>query len=385
MLFKEIIGQESLKKQLIQTVHSGRISHAQLFLGKSGYGVLPLAIAYAQYIQCSDKQADDSCGKCPSCLKLNKLIHPDIHFSFPVNTSKRVTSKPKSDDFIQNWRNINIANKGYFDLTDWHREIEIETKQSLINVLESQEIIKKLSLKAFEAEFKILILWLPENMNVQASNKLLKLIEEPTDKTIILLVAEEEEQLLKTITSRTQLIRVAPVNGESLTQYLMNNKQLSEEQAKRIVLFSEGNVLHAESKLIKSEEDDLFFNLFKDWMRACYEANIDKMYAWVEEISSRSVGREKQKRFLEYALEVIREGLIRNYTGENLLRFDGAEGQFIVKFAPFVHENNVFGVMDILTEAHQHVSRNAYAKILFMDMSMKFANLLRVKKRTFVS
>lgn len=384
MLFKEIIGQEKLKKRLIQTVKEGRISHAQLFLGKSGFGTLPLAIAYIQYINCTNKQEEDSCGICNSCLKLNKLSHPDVHFSFPVSTNSRVKTKPLSDDFIQSWREINLETP-YFNLNDWHRKIDIEQKQSLINVHESQELIKKLNLKPYEAEFKVLLVWKPEHLNIQASNKLLKLIEEPTGKTIIILIAEEEEALLKTITSRTQLIRVPLIEKKALSRFLIEKNAVDPDKAQQLVALAEGDAILMKAKMNYSEEQDIFFQLFVSWMRACYEANIEKMHAWVEQISERKVGRERQKRFLEYALEVMREGVIRNYVGQDLQRFEGSEGKFMLKFAPFVHENNVFGIMELLNEAHHNISRNAYAKILFMDMSMKFANLLRVKKRTFVS
>ncbi len=384
MHFKDIVGQSHLKSRLIQTVNAGRISHAQLFVGKSGYGSLPLAIAYAQFVACKNKQKEDSCGTCSSCIKFNKLVHPDLHFSFPVSTTSSIKAKPVSDDFIKDWRALNIENP-YFDLEEWHKTIGIEQKQSLINVAESQAIIKKLNLKAFESEFKFLLIWKPENLNAQASNKLLKLIEEPVGKTIIILIAEDEEMLLKTITSRTQMIRVPPIEAIEIVKYLSNKKQVGEERAQQIAVLSEGDVLRAEEKVHVSEDSEMDFELFASWMRGCYEANIEKMHAWVEQVSDRKFGRERQKQFLEYALEVMREGMIRNYAGTSLQRFDGAEGNFLKKFAPFVHENNVFGIMEILNDAHYHVSRNAYAKILFMDMSMKFANLLRVKKRTFVS
>ncbi len=383
MHFKEIVGQSQLKSRLIQTVKEGRISHAQLFVGKSGFGPLPLAIAYVQFIACKNKQETDSCGACPSCLKFNKLVHPDLHFSFPVSTTGGVKTKPVSDDFINDWRALNLE-KPYFDLEEWHKTIGIEQKQSIISVHESRAIIKKLNLKAFEYEFKFLLIWKPETLNPQASNKLLKLIEEPIGKTIIILIAEDEEALLRTITSRTQMIRVPPVEFSELKKYLAKKGGIDEERAQQIAALSDGDVLQAEEKLHSSEDAEMYFNLFVTWMRACYEANIEKMHAWVEQVSERKFGRERQKQFLEYALEVMREGMIRNYAGSTLKRFDGPEGNFLQKFAPFVHENNVFGIMEILNEAHYHVSRNAYAKILFMDMSMKFANLLRVKKRTFV-
>jgi DNA polymerase-3 subunit delta' len=384
MHFKDIVGQSKLKSRLIQTVQEGRISHAQLFVGKSGFGPLPLAIAYVQFIACKNKQETDSCGTCPSCIKFNKLVHPDLHFSFPVNTNSEIKTKPVSDDFLLQWRELNLR-KPYFDLEEWHKTIGIELKQSLISVNESHAVIKKLSLKAFESEFKFLLIWKPENLNSQASNKLLKLIEEPTGKAIIILIAEDEEALLRTITSRTQLIRVPPVELSEVKKYLLNKEPIGEERAQQIAALAEGDILHADEKLHFSEDAEMYFELFVTWMRACYEANIDKMHAWVEQVSEKRFGRERQKQFLEYALEVMREGMIRNYAGTTLQRFDGAEGNFLKKFAPFVHENNVFGIMEILNDAHYHVSRNAYAKILFMDMSMKFANLLRVKKRTFVS
>lgn len=384
MRFKDIVGQQLLKSRLVQTVYEGRVSHAQLFVGKSGFGTLPLAIAYVQFIACKNKEENDSCGTCSSCLKFAKLVHPDLHFSFPVSTNNVVKSKPISDNFINEWRQLNIE-KPYFDLEDWHKSIGIEQKQSLINVHESQEIIKKLSLKAFESEFKFLLIWKPELLNTQASNKLLKLIEEPVGKTIIILIAEDEEALLKTITSRAQMIRVPPIEVGELAKYITDKEQLDATQAQHVAALSDGDLLIADEKLHHSKDVEMYFQLFVTWMRACYEANIEKMHTWVELVSERKFGREKQKQFLEYALEVMREGMIRNYVGNTLQRFDGPEGNFLKKFAPFVHENNVFGIIEILSDAHYHISRNAYAKILFMDMSMKFANLLRVKKRTFVS
>lgn len=379
MQFSEIIGQEALKTRLIKTVKEGRISHAQLFLGSSGYGALPLAIAYAQFINCTNKQADDSCGQCTSCLKISKLAHPDLHFAFPVAGK----DKPISDQFLTAWREI-VLETPYFGIDEWHQKIEIENKQSEIRVNESQSIIKKLSLKAYESEFKIMLIWKAESLNTEASNKLLKLIEEPTDKTIILLVVEDEELLLPTISSRTQLVRIPPIKTASLTTHLVEQLGVNESVAKQSASLAEGNLTTALEKINQTEEDSYFFELFKRWMRACYEANIDKMNQWVEEISSRTIGREQQKRFLSYALEIMREGLIRNYASSELNRFDGELSSFMKNFAPFVHENNIFGIVELLNEAHFHISRNAYPKILFMDMSMKFANLLRVKKRTFV-
>lgn len=376
MLFSKIIGQEKLKERLIDTVKNQRISHAQLFLGKTGYGSLPLAIAYAQYICCSDKKENDSCGVCNSCKKFEKLIHPDLHFTYPVNTTDHVKSKPVSDDFLALWRELFLENP-YFDSDDWSRKLGTENKQGFIGVDESKNIIKKLSFKPYEAEFKIQLIFKPETMNQDASNKLLKLIEEPTDKTIIILIAEDEEQLLKTITSRTQIIRIPPIEQNTLVNEL--SSKTSTEIATQIASLAQGNFSFATSKLEKEEENLFFFEQFKTWMRVCYKADIQGIHKWVEDISATSVGREKRKRFILYAIDLMREGILRNYAGNEFQQFFGDEDRFVNNFAPFVHARNVLPMSEILNEGYQHISRNAYSKILFMDLSMKFANLLHVK------
>ncbi len=376
MLFSKIIGQEKLKNRLIDTVKNQRISHAQLFLGKTGFGTLPLAIAYAQFICCTDKKENDSCGICKSCVKFEKLVHPDLHFTYPVNTNDHIKSKPVSDDFIPLWRELFLENP-YFDIDDWSRKLGTENKQGFIGVDESKKIIKKLSLKPYESEFKIQLIFRAEAMNADASNKLLKLIEEPTDKTIILLIAEDEEQLLKTITSRTQIIRVPPIEQPILANKLTEFS--SSEMADKVSKLAMGDYNFAKSKLEKEEEDQYFFKQFQTWMRVCYKADIQGINQWVEEISASSVGREKRKRFVLYAIDLMREGILRNYAGKEFQQFFGEEEKFVGNFAPFVHARNVLPMSEILNEAYQHISRNAYSKILFMDLSMKFANLLHVK------
>lgn len=387
MLFKDIVGQESLKERLIQLVNKGRISHAQLFLGKMGYGSLPLAIAYCQYISCNNRQANDSCGTCSSCLKFNKLSHPDLHFSFPYNKNEKTKEKLEAltaDHFIASWREL-FQEKPYFNIDDWHRKIEIDQKQSVITVHESKSIAKKLSLKSYESAYKFLILWMPEKMRIDAANKLLKLIEEPEEKTILLLVSQDSEALLNTITSRTQNVRIPPIDSASIKNYLIKEENLNEQQAEKYANLAEGNLSKAVDLIKRSEEDELFFELFKQWMRACYKADIHAMSTWVEDASRSPMGRESRKRFLIYALEVMREGILINYTEGKLQRMLGAEQAFMQNFAPFVHSENIVEITKVLNDAHYHISRNAYPKIVFMDMSMKFANLLRVKKRTFVS
>lgn len=387
MLFKDIVGQEELKGRLIQLANKGRISHAQLFLGKTGYGSLPLAIAYAQFISCENRGAEDSCGNCPSCLKFNKLSHPDLHFSFPFNKNEKVNEKLEnitSDHFISDWRSAVLENP-YLNIDDWHSTIGIDQKQSIITVNESKAIAKKLSLKSYESEYKVLVLWMPEKLRTEAANKMLKLIEEPEEKTLLILVAEDDDALLNTITSRTQIVRIPPIQSEEIKKYLINNKQVDEQQAEKFAQLAHGDLKEAIDLVERSEEDELFFEMFKRWMRACYKADISAMSEWVEDASRSPMGRESQKRFLIYALEIMREGILINYTGDHLRRMIGEEQAFMQNFAPFVHSENIVEISELLNTAHYHISRNAYPKVVFMDMSMKFANLLRVKKRTFVS
>lgn len=378
MQFSKIVGQESLKQRLIETVENGRISHAQLFLGNNGYGSLPLAIAYAQYIACHSKSTDDSCGICASCIKFEKLIHPDLHFSFPINKNDTVQSNPVSDEFLSDWRKI-ILDSPYFETADWYKTINIDNKQGIISVHEAANILKKLSLKAYESNFKFLIIWKAETMNSQTANKLLKLIEEPSDNTIIILIAEDEGKLLKTITSRTQIIRIPPIRKEEIVNHLIQENLTDKQTAEKIASTALGDLNYAHTKVKQKEEALLFFEFFKGWMRACYKADIQAMNKWVEDISSSKYGREERKRFVQYAIEMMREGIILNYAGEQLEEFMGAEKLFVKNFAPFVHARNVLEMNDILNEAHFHIIRNANPKILFMDLSMKFANLLHVK------
>lgn len=384
MQFKEVIGQEKLKENLIRIVKDNRLSHALLFQGSNGYGTLGLAIALSQYIFCEDRSAIDSCGNCPSCLKTQKLIHPDLHFSFPVNSADGSSGKVGSDDFISQWRTI-IGESSYFDLKQWNERIGIEKKQSLIKVEESKAIMKKLSLKSFEAKHKILIIWSAEKMNGEAANRLLKLIEEPAEDTLIILLSENTEQIIQTIRSRTQVINVLPIREAEIEKAMIKTFETSPEQAIQVARQAEGDLIRAERLLHRQHEEEAFFTLFTEWMRACYEANVERIYKWVEEISSASYGRERQKRFLIYVLDQMREGILRNYSGTDLQHYFGKEGQFMDKFSPFIIAENILEINELINEAHYHIERNAYAKIVFMDMSMQFANLLRAKNRKFAS
>lgn len=377
MQFGEILGQARLKEKLIDTVKNGRISHAQLFCGKSGFGTFPLAIAYIQYISCTNKQEQDSCGECSNCMKFSKLSHPDLHFALPVSTTKKIKSNATTKDFITQWREL-VDEQTYFEINDWYSKIELENKQGFIGVKECSDILKKLSLKAYEGGHKFLIIWQADKLNIDASNKLLKLIEEPPKKTILILISDKPDLLLKTITSRTQMVNVGPIENNLLSEKLQS-LGATKELAEKITLSTGGDFIQAKKQLLANDESIEFFELFKKWMRVCWKVEIQEINAWVEQVCKSDFGREKQKRFIEYAIKIMREGLMKNYLGSGLQTMYGEEALFMKNFAPFVHSNNILPMSEILNEAHYHISRNAYGKILFMDLSMKFANMLHIK------
>lgn len=374
MLFTEIIGQQAVKERLIRSVKDGRISHAQLFLGPQGSGSLALAVAYAQYISCSNKQEHDSCGQCSSCIKYNKLVHPDLHFVYPVALSKDVRV---STDVAAQWRGAFLDNP-YVTLFNWFEQLDAENKQAVIGVEESGEILRKLSLTTYEAEYKIMIIWQAEKMNQQSANKLLKILEEPPDKTLFLLVCESEDQLLRTIVSRTQLIKINKISESDMIQSLGGRYGLSPEAAEKITHLADGN--YAEVLLLVNENENAGQNLlsFQKLMRASLKFDPKAVMAWIDEISA--AGRERQKNFLNYALHIMRESLVLNYADEELVKLAADEQEFVKKFSPFIHGSNVERFIEELNKAHYHMERNANPKILFMDLAFKFNELLNVPK-----
>jgi len=308
MQFNEVIGQQAIKNRLIQGVIDGRISHAQLFCGPEGVGKLAMALAYAQFINCPNRNATDSCGECPSCRKYKKLAHPDLHFVFPVVKTPKFKDAV-SDNYLDKWRE-QVSKTPYFSLTDWYRNIDVENAQGQIYVNESNEIIRKLNLKTFEAEYKVMIIWMVERMNVQCANKLLKMIEEPPPKTLLILVTEEEEMLLATIRSRTQLVKFKSIDPASMSQALAGRPEIAGKNVQGIVHLANGNFISALNLLVPDEDANYFFDQFTVLMRTTYGRSWMAMFDWVEEISS--LGREKQKSFLQYALRMLRENFIMN-------------------------------------------------------------------------
>ena len=371
MFFKDIIGQEEAKQRLIKEAKEGKIAHARLFCGPEGIGKLPLAIAYARYLSCLNPNDTDACGTCPNCIKFNKLAHPDLHFVFPV--IKKKAKDTTSDDYLTEWREL-LNHTPYFNLNMWLEEMGAENQQAQIFVKESDEIIRKLSLKSSQGGYKIMIIWLPEKMNVECSNKLLKLLEEPPSQTIFLIVSEEPDRLLTTIQSRTQRFNLYGIEDQDIAIKLQSLYGIQEKDAITIAHCSEGNFLKALEAIHLNEENKLFFELFVNLMRLSYQRKIREMRQWSETLAA--MGRERQKHFLSYCQRMIRENFIYNFHNSTLIYLNEEERNFANRFAPFVNERNVIGIMEELSEAQRHIEQNVNARMVFFDFSLKMIVLL---------
>jgi DNA polymerase-3 subunit delta' len=374
MRFSEVAGHADLKRQLVQSVAEQRVPHAQLFHGPEGSGSLALTLAYATYLSCSDRQADDSCGRCPSCLKFDRLIHPDLHFVFPVFTTKSVKKDPVSDDFIAEWRKA-LLESPYITPNQWYSYIGMENKQGSIIKRESEEIMRKLQLKSYESDYKVMIIWMPEKMNQTASNKLLKLIEEPPPMTIFLLVPEDTGPMLPTILSRTQMIRVPRIAELDLLTALKKKHQVSDEILQSAVKISGGNYVKAEESLMTSEDSAFQLELFIRIMRLAYAREFQEIFEWVEELAG--LGRERQKAFLAYAIRMVRENYLLNKEQDELVRMTADEAGFSKKFFPFINDSNVPGMVQEMNAAIIHIEANAYARIVILDFALKLVKLIR--------
>ena len=381
MLFKDVLGLTHLKKHLTTTAEAGRIPHAQLFVGPEGSGTLALAIAYAQYVLCQNINGEND-GENQVCnAKCTSLTHPDLHFVFPVSNSDKVKSHAVSDNYLEDWRKF-VKEQPYGNLFDWYRAIGIEKKQGQIGVDEAQDIVKKLSLKSYEGGYKILLVWMADKMNIAASNKLLKLIEEPPEKTVIILIAENEDQLINTITSRCQVLHLAPLPQSVIAKKLIA-KGLQETDANRIAYEANGNFNKALDLMNNDSEDLVFEKWFVQWVRSAFKAKgnkaaIHELINWSNELAKN--GREVQKKFLHYCITIMRQAMLMNFNANELVYAKiHMEGFDLKKFAPFVHENNIQDITTELEEAIFHVERNGNAKIIFTDLSIKLTRLLHTK------
>ncbi|WP_282053986.1 ATP-binding protein [Maribacter luteus] len=382
MLFKEILGLTHIKKHLAMSANAGRIPHAQLFVGPEGSGTLPMALAYAQYIICGNQDAENN-GENQACnIKCDSLSHPDMHFAFPVANSDKVKSHAVSNHYMEEWREF-VREQPYGNLFDWYRLIGIEKKQGQIGVDEAYDIVKKLSLKSYEGGYKVMLIWMAEKMNTASANKLLKLIEEPPEKTVFLLVAQNEDQIIQTIRSRCQILQFPPLAEESIAKGL-ENKGLEREEALRLALEADGNFNKALDLMNKDSEDLVFEKWFVQWVRSAFKARgnktvIHELILWAEEVAK--TGRETQKKFLQYCITVMRQAMLINYNVKELafmrMHVDGFKME---KFAPFVHENNILTIVSELEDAIYHIERNGNAKIIFTDLSIKLTRLLHTKE-----
>lgn len=373
MFFRDIIGQQAIKERFIQTINESRISHAQLFAGPEGSGNLALALAYAQYVSCTNKQNGDSCGTCPSCKKYARLAHPDLHFVYPVVKSPKFKD-PVSTDYIEEWRKM-VLNGAYFSLEDWFNFIGTDNAQGMIYSQESDEIIRKLNLKSYESEYKIMIIWMPEKMNQSCSNKLLKMIEEPPSKTLFLLVSESEEQLITTIRSRCQLTKVPAIDEQELVAHLNSLAEAEGKDPSQIAHLSRGNYRKVIQLLSPDTKDRYNLEKFKELMRLTYGRKFMDLFDWVSELSN--IGREKQKSFLQYALGQIRENFVYNLKNPKLVYMDEEEQAFSSRFSPFINERNIMPITEELEKSILHITMNGNPRIIFTDMALRIVKLIR--------
>lgn len=377
MQFKNVIGQTAIKQRLIQSVRENHVSHAQLFLGPAGCGKLPLALAYAQYILCPNRTETDSCGVCPTCQKMQKLVHPDLHFVVPTATTKKIKSNPESDLFMEEWREYVIQNQGYVDTSSWYSFLDVENKQGYMSVRDAASLLRKLSMKSYEGEYKIAIIWMAEKMRVDTANKLLKLLEEPPEKTVFLLIAEDAEELLATIKSRTALVKIPALDTASIEMALQQRFGCDPQQAHDAAMISEGNWIVASQSFKDFEDHKFFFTTFQQWMRLCFKAAYSELIDFSN--NAKSLGREKQKELLEYGLRIIRNSLLFNNNLAEIVMLPDDEKTFNSKFAPFVNPANLAQIAELFEEAMRQIERNGYAPLIFTDVSFKMVGLLKKK------
>lgn len=371
MFFKDIIGQQQTKEALINSVKKGIVPHARLFCGPSGVGKLSLAIAYSQYLNCLEPQDNDSCGKCSSCVKYNRLAHPDLHFVFPIVKKDK---KEVCDDYINEWRNF-VNDNHYFGLNKWLSHIGSDNSQGLIYSKESEEIIRKLSLKIYEAEFKTMIIWMPEKLHEACANKLLKILEEPYDKTVFILVSDAPDQIITTIQSRCQRLNIQNLVKEDIINALMSDYNISDEDASVVAHIANGSYLKAIETISLNEENKFFFSLFVQMMRSSYARSIKEIKNIANEIAG--VGREKQKNFLIYCQKMIREYFVSNLNRPEIVYLNQEESNFGIRFAPFINERNIIDFMDELSLAERHIEQNVNAKMVFFDLCLKITMLIK--------
>jgi len=369
MNFSDIPGQSAVISRLRTSVKEERVSHAMLFYGPEGSGKFAIALAFAKYVSCENRTETDSCGRCASCLKYDKLIHPDLHFVFPVVKKKNV-SEPVSDLFLPQWRAM-VINSPWFSLNQWTEAMEVVNEQASIFVAEAGEIVRKLSLKTFESDYKIMIIWLPEKMNTETANKLLKMIEEPPEKTLFILVSEEDDKLLPTIVSRCLPVRIPSVSREDMASFLSYRFRLDSSMARDVAGIANGNMVRAIDLARDTDNSVQYLERFKNMMRVAWKRDMQAIIAWSEETAA--LGRERQKSFLSYSLRLIRENFIMNLGGKEkgLVYLTAEEDGFAKNFHTYINEKNITLLDREFNLAYAHVESNGNTKMIFLDLALK--------------
>lgn len=373
MLFQQVVGQEALKQKLRESVKNGRVAHAQMLVGPAGSGPLPLALAFAQYLACKGRTETESCGTCESCKRYKKLEHPDLQLIFPKNKTQKVDSKNySSKEFVVDFRTAVLKNP-YLNLNNWLKQLGIENKQGLINVDDSREVLQNLSYKAYEAEYRVVLIWLAEYMNASAANKILKILEEPPERTVFLLVAEDTENMLQTILSRVQIHRLGRLTEDEIAKALPDVEG-GQERAQQLAHLADGDLNLAKQLLEDQTVVTDSIGFFIRWMRACFSVNLEMLRDLTDEFQS--LGREQQKATLQQSGSILRKVLMyRTLPGskDKLLR---EELEFVHKFSQFITQENAAGMLEALDEAHYHIERNANAKITFTDLSFQLSQMV---------
>ena len=386
MLFSEVFVQDSLKQRLISIVRSRRVSHAQLFLGQEGTHALGLALAYAQYLNCTKRTESDSCGVCSSCVKYNNLAHPDLHFFFPNTTTKSVSKDNESSRFYNEWRELFKETKGLFSLEDWFAKIGVENKQATINKLDVERILTLQITKAYEADYKVFIIWLPEKIYASMAHKLLKCLEEPDGKTLFLLVSENQEQILPTIVSRLQLVKIPKFNTQQFVEIVSQKTGCDRNKAIEIANLTDNNLIDAFNEQRYETEVKEYYDLFVKMMRSAYricyftaypaKVQFPETIALVKDLEG--LGRERQKSFLQYALVLVRKCILLNAGGEQLVQSSEEEAAWLTNFHPYINSRNGEKVMESLNDAIRDVGMNAHAGILFTDLILLLGQLIQM-------
>ncbi|MDZ7606977.1 MAG: DNA polymerase III subunit delta [Cyclobacteriaceae bacterium] len=374
MKFSEITGLQELKEKLIRAVNTEKVAHAQMFAGSEGSGNLALALAYATLLNCSNRQENDSCGTCPSCHKMAKLIHPDVHFVYPVSPIKDV-KEAISDSFIAEWRDFIIKNP-YSGPNEWSLNFGGENKQLNISREESRSILRKLSLKSYEGEYKVMILWLPEYLHPASANALLKILEEPSEMTVFLMVTNDYEQIINTILSRVQMLKVRPFSHEEIATHLQKHHEVSPSKASQLAGISSGNLNHAIHLLEEPDEDT--HEMFHKWMRSCFSNKTDEMVEWMEAFGKAS--KINQRGLLQYGMAILRDCLLKTNNQDALINAGSKERMFVDNFSTILDQEKLKSIYEVLNTAQYHLERNANARIVFLDISLLISSIFNKKQ-----